>query len=439
MPRRNFYLLIGVTLFSLLCYWEGGGQRSRYGRMFRTFAQVMQEIEESYVEPVDDRELFEGALSGMTRQLDEYSSYINPEDFRELQEDLGKSFGGIGVQVTLDEETKQLTVMSPVVGTPAYEAGIVAGDKIIKINGESTEGFSLQDAVSRIRGEPGEPIDLTLLREGVAEPKDYRLERAAIHVDTVLGDVRDAHDQWNFFIDPSAKIGYVRITAFSEQTAEELNAVMEKLVEQQMRGLVLDLRNNPGGLLRSAVAISDLFIDHGKIVTTKGRRGEVLDDYEATSGEYLDFPMVVLVNQYSASASEIVAACLQDHKRAVVVGQRTWGKGSVQNIIGLEEGRSALRLTMASYWRPSGKNIHRGRDAKEEDEWGVKPNPGFVVKLEADEFQKMMAERRQRDIVRPRATNGSSMPLPVIPEHDPQLRRALEHLRQQMGSPSNAP
>ena len=438
MPRRNFYLLIGVSLVSLLCYWEGGGQRSRYGRMFRTFAHVMQEIEENYVEPVDDRELFEGALSGMTRQLDEYSSYINPEDFRELQEDLGKSFGGIGVQVTLDEETKQLTIMSPVVGTPAYEAGIVAGDKIVKINDESTEGFSLQDAVSRIRGEPGEPIRLTLLREGVAEPKEYELERAAIHVDTVLGDTRDLDDAWNYFLDEKSRIGYVRVTTFSEQTAEDLDAAIQWLVDRRMRALVLDLRNNPGGLLRSAVAISDLFIDGGKIVTTKGRRGEVLDDYEATSGKYLDFPMVVLVNQYSASASEIVSACLQDHKRAVVIGQRTWGKGSVQNIIGLEEGRSALRLTMASYWRPSGKNIHRGRDATEEDEWGVKPNPGFEVELEPEAFQKMMAERRQRDVVRPHEVGDSLEPLPDRPENDPQLDRAVEYLHEQLRQPSQA-
>jgi carboxyl-terminal processing protease len=438
MPRRNFYLLIGLSLVSLLCYQEGGGQRSRYGRMFRTFSHVMQEIEENYVEPVDERKLFEGALSGMTRQLDEYSSYINPTDFRELQEDLGKSFGGIGIQVTLDEETRQLTVMSPVVGTPAYEAGIVAGDKIVKINDESTEGFSLQDAVARIRGEPGESVRLTLFREGAAEPKEYELKRAAIHVDTVLGDTRDAEDAWNFFLDDDARIGYVRVTAFSEQTADELDAAMTWLVNHRMRSLILDLRNNPGGLLRSAVAISDLFIDHGNIVTTKGRRGEVLDDYEATPGKYLHFPMVVLVNQYSASASEIVSACLQDHDRAVVIGQRTWGKGSVQNIIGLEEGRSALRLTMASYWRPSGRNIHRRRDAKEEDEWGVKPNPGFEVKLEPDEFQKLLTERRERDIVRPHMDEAGTEALPDVPQEDPQLRRALQYLRQQLEKPAEA-
>lgn len=433
MPRLNFYVLLGLSLVSLICYRQADVQRSRYGQMFHTFVNVMEQIEANYVEPVDERELFEGALTGMTRQLDEYSAYINPRDFTELQEDLGKAFGGIGIQVSLDDQTKQLTVMSPLVGTPAYEAGILAGDKIVEINGESTEGFSLQDAVGRIRGESGEEIGLTIVREGQPDPMEFLLERAEIHVDTVLGDTRHPDDRWNYFLAEEERIGYVRITAFSEQTTEELEEALVRLAEQNMQALILDLRNNPGGLLRSAVEICDLFIADGTIVTTRGRGGEVLEEFEAMGpGTYQGFPMVVLVNKYSASASEIVAACLQDHDRAVVIGERTWGKGSVQNIISLEGGTSALKLTMASYWRPSGENIHRGRNAKEEDQWGVLPNEDFEVPLEPEEFQQMMKERRQRDVVRGNGSAKSAEPEVEPVEHDPQLEKAVEYLEEQL-------
>ena len=343
MPRRNFYLLMGLTVFSLACYQQAGAHRSRYGRMFQTFVDMMDQIDSNYVEPVDRRELFENALSGMTRGLDEHSGYIAPRAYTELQEDLGKAFGGIGIQVSLDEETRQLTVMSPVVGTPAYEAGIIAGDRIMEINGESTEGFTVQDAIARIRGKPGQGIELTILREDEKEPRKFQLVRAEIHVDTVLGDTHEADGTWSYFLEGQPGIGYVRITAFSEQTGKELKRALEWLGERKLRGLILDLRNNPGGLLRQAVEVADLFVDEGPIVSTRGRNGEVLEEYDASRpGTFRGFPMVVLVNKFSASASEIVAACLQDHHRAVVVGERTWGKGSVQNIIPLEGGTSAL-------------------------------------------------------------------------------------------------
>lgn len=433
MPRRNFYLLMGLTVFSLACYQQAGANRSRHGRMFQTFVDMMDQIDANYVEPIDRRELFENALSGMTRGLDEHSGYIAPRAYTELQEDLGKAFGGIGVQVAVDKETDQLMVMSPVAGTPAYEAGVMAGDRIMEINGESTEGFTVQDAIARIRGKPGQEIELTILRETEQEPRKFQLVRAEIHVDTVLGDTHGLDGTWSYFIEGQPGIGYVRITAFSEQTGKELKLALEWLEEHNLRGLILDLRNDPGGLLRQAVEVADLFVDEGHIVSTRGRDGEVLDEYKASaSGTFRGFPMVVLVNKFSASASEIVAACLQDHHRAIVVGERTWGKGSVQNIIPLEGGSSALKLTMATYWRPNGQNIHRHKNDKDVDQWGVRPDPGYEVLLETEEFQKMVTERRKRDIVRGNGNGGSSDG--AAPELDRQLLRALECLKEQIAS-----
>jgi carboxyl-terminal processing protease len=223
--------------------------------------------------------------------------------------------------------------------------------------------------------------------------------REVIEVETVLGDKRNDKDEWNFMLDTDKKIGYVRLTAFSRNTADELESALKDLKAQGMKGLVLDLRFNPGGLLKSAIDISDLFIAEGKIVSTKGRNTAEREVKARKPGTFEDFPMAVIVNRYSASASEIVSACLQDHKRAVVVGERTWGKGSVQNIIEMEDGQSALKLTTAAYIRPSGKNIHRYPDAKESDQWGVMPDKGFDLKLNDDELSDLVKVRRDRDLL----------------------------------------
>ena len=432
MPRRSLYAILIVTAVSLLCYQKAdSAHRRRYGRMFTTFTDILDEVESKYVEEVDERELFEGALSGMVSQLDDYSAYINPQAYEELEETLEQKFGGIGIQVSFDE-LKVLTVMSPLVGTPAYTAGIRAGDKILEIEGESTEGFTMQDAVNRLRGEPGEKVQLKVLHQGDTEPVEFEIARAIISVESVLGDTRKEDGSWDFMLQGTSGIGYARINSFSEKTTTELKAALDSLSAQGMRGLILDLRNNPGGLLESAVEICDLFVDRGTIVTTRGRGGKELQAFRATtSGGYEDFPMVVLVNRYSASASEIVAACLQDHKRATIVGQRTWGKGSVQEVFLLEGGKSALKLTMASYWRPSGKNIHRTRKSTEQDEWGVRPNEGFVIPLEGEDFEKWIVDRRDRDVLKSGQT-VSPAETGTAKRFDPQLDRALEALRQQL-------
>jgi carboxyl-terminal processing protease len=321
-------------------------------------------------------------------------------------------------------------VMSPLFGSPAYEAGILAGDQILKIDGQATQGLSLKDAVERLRGKLGEPVTLTVLHEGKKEPVDLTIVRAVIKVNTVLGDTRNADGSWNFFLQGRDRIGYLRITSFAENTADEMREALQWLVDHQMQGLILDLRNDPGGFLDKAVEICDMFIDSGVIVTTRRRHGEVCQTFEATgSGAHSGFPMAVLINKFSASASEIVAACLQDHNRAVLVGQRTFGKGTVQELIHLEAGQGVLKLTTASYWRPSGKNINRHKGAGEKDDWGVRPNPGYQVMIEGDALTKLALERVRRDVFQPtngnRAKASEEESLTTI---DPQLAKAVEYV-----------
>ncbi len=277
-------------------------------------------------------------------------------------------------------------------GTPAYEAGVLAGDLIVKIDGKSTENLRMNEAVDLIQGDPGQKITLTVLHENAREPVDITITRAIIEVQSVLGDRRKSDNllAWDFMLDKENKIGYLRLTNFTKTASKELRDAIAELQRDGVRGLILDLRNNPGGLLKEAREVSDLFLTGGRIVSTRGRNHKE-EIYDAKSEGTLllpaeKYPLVVLVNKYSASASEIVAAALQDHQRAVIIGERTYGKGSVQNIIEMHEGRdpSALKLTTASYWRPSGKNIHRFPDSKDTDDWGVRPNDsGYKLTPEA--------------------------------------------------------
>jgi carboxyl-terminal processing protease len=290
-------------------------------------------------------------------------------------------------------------VIAPMVGTPAYEAGVLAGDLIMEIDGQSTEGMNPDKAVEVLTGRPGTTVKLAVLHEGTEKAETLSMTRAIIDVPSVLGDNRKSDDAWDFMLDKENKIGYIRITSFIQNTTEELKKALDELKTEGMKALILDLRDNPGGLLGAAVEVSDLFVDEGLIVSTKGRN-TISKSYEAEKeGTYDNFPIVVLINQNSASAAEIVSACLQDHNRAIVIGQRSYGKGSVQNIIDLEDGKSVLKLTVATYQRPSGKNIHRFKNAKDSDEWGVSPNPGMEVKLTTSQYTSWLLARRDRDLV----------------------------------------
>jgi carboxyl-terminal processing protease len=433
MPRRTLWLIVAVVIVSLACYERA--ERNPYGRWF---AEALDTIDRYYVEPVDEQKLFEGALGGMVGRLDEYSAFLPPSQAPQFQQALDQQYGGIGIEVTLEGDQKQLTVMSPLVGTPAYKAGVRAGDKIVAIDGRSTANRPLDEIVHWLRGKPGDPVTIAVLRQGHEQPIDFDLVRARIKVDSVLGDLRDADGIWNFFLTGEDKIGYVRINSFGESTVAELGEALQWLSRRGCRGLILDMRNNPGGLLQAAEEVCDLFLPKGAvIVTTRGRDAQVRNEARATgAGKYQELPLVVLVNDKSASAAEIVAACLQDDHRAPVIGERTWGKGTVQNVIPLEGGRSLLKLTIASYWRPNGKNIHRLASSKADDEWGVKPSPGCEVKLDDKQNARWLEKRRQRDVL-PLANSSPGETATAGPEgspvdFDPQLERAVQVLKESL-------
>ncbi len=308
-------------------------------KLYELLADTIDQVERNYVKEVDRRELIEAAIRGVLAKLDPYSTYIAPDEVQAFRAEIESEFGGIGIQIEMDDG--QLTILSPIYGTPAYRAGLLAGDRIVEIEGKTTDGLTIDDAVRMLKGEEGVSVTLAVIHPGKEAKVRVTLKRERIHVDTVLGDRRKPDGQWDFMLDPKLRIGYVRLTAFSRDTAGQLRQALKQLQAEKLRGLILDLRFNPGGLLTAAVDTSGLFISEGRIVSTEGRNSpkQVFDAHK--DGTFEGFPMVVLVNRFSASASEIVAACLQDHHRAVIVGERTWGKGSVQNLIDLEDGRSA--------------------------------------------------------------------------------------------------
>jgi carboxyl-terminal processing protease len=309
-----------------------------------SFADVLAIVQKNYVDEIGTQKLIEGAINGMLSALDPHSAYLTPESYHELQVDTEGSFGGLGIEITLREGV--LTVVSPIEDTPAHQAGIQAGDQIIKINAELTKDMSLVEAVKKMRGPQGSTVVISVRREGVPRLLDFRLTREVIKIKSVKARTLEKG------------YVYVRLTQFQDQTIRDLEGALDRLVQEngQLEGIVLDLRNNPGGLLSQAVKVADLFLDAGLITYTEGRLDNQKQKYFAHPGGYTDLPMVVLVNSGSASASEIVAGAVQDHGRAVVLGTQTFGKGSVQTILPLENG-AALRLTTAMYYTPNGRSI----------------------------------------------------------------------------------
>lgn len=376
---------------------EQAEKDAEYYEMFKVLADTMDQVERNYVKDISRRELMEAAIRGVLEKLDPYSNYISPDEISRFKTAVDNQFGGIGIQI--DVRHGRLTVVSPLVGSPAYRAGLQAGDVIVEIDGSSSVDIDRDEAVRRLKGEAGTSVEITLVHPPKSARRTVKIEREIIHIETVLGDQRDDHDRWDFMLDRQKKIGYIRIVSFGRDTFRDLREAMKQLDKQHLRGLVLDLRFNPGGLLASAIEVADLFLSEGEIVSTAGRNSPKRSWSARKPETYEGFPMVVLVNRYSASASEIVSASLQDHKRALVIGERTWGKGSVQNVIELEEGKSALKLTTASYRRPSGHNIHRFPDSKESDVWGVMPDAGYEIKLNDAELGRLVADRRERDIL----------------------------------------
>ena len=418
MPRQNLYSIVMVGAVSLLCWQVSQGARPKdeVSELYGVFVDAVEQVQQNYVRPVTRRELMESALRGMLSDLDPHSTYINTSQWKTFRKQIEGKFGGVGMTVEIDEDSKRLKVVAPMVGTPAYSAGVMAGDIILDIDGKTTEGMTIEKAVDALQGQPGTPVKLNVLHEDPEKAEVLTLTRANIEVPSVMGDRRKPNDEWDFMLDKGKKIGYVRITNFIQDTTDHVKDALDELKKEGMKGLILDLRDDPGGLLSAAVEIADLFVEDGKIVSTRGRNVAEKTFEARKEGTYTGFPMAVLVNHNSASASEILSACLQDHDRAVVIGERSFGKGSVQNILELEDGNSVLKLTVASYWRPSGKNIHRFKNAKETDEWGVSPSPGLEVKLTRDEYHDWFLARRDRDFLSSR--NKGKVDKPKADEKD---------------------
>jgi carboxyl-terminal processing protease len=419
MSRWNLAWLVGAcaaTLFALSLTATAQREANRPGKHdnLKLLVDVLDDVQLKYVKELDQekmRELVENMINGGLEKLDPHSAFINQDEFRQFQQQSEGHFGGVGIRLGLDRGG-QFMVESPIPGTPAYDAGVMAGDLILKVDGKSIEQMSLRKVVELIQGEPGSDITLTLLHENGKEPVDKTMKRAEIKIESVMGDQRmqDNLKEWDFWIDHDTKVAYVRINSFAQTTVDELTKVVERLQAAGMRGLIVDLRNNPGGLLTAAVEVSSMFLKEGEsVVTTKGRGGVLNEAFNASHKNPKiksdGYPVAILINRYSASASEIVSAALQDHFRAVIIGERSYGKGSVQNLIYMENKTSALKLTTASYWRPSGRNIHRFPDSKEEEDWGVKPSKGYEVKLSAEERAEYYKYRRERDVVRRQGDN----------------------------------
>lgn len=369
MGRRfSGYIFFTILLGALLSFSPCAAALTEEGyKYLHSFAEVLHQVEENYVEPVNEKDLIMGAVKGMLMTLDPHTVYMSPDVYKELKVESVGRFGGVGVEVTLQKNW--LTVVTPVEGSPAWKAGVKPGDRIVRIDGVSTKGITLSDAVTMMRGRVGSGITLTLMREGNKHPFDVHLRRTVIKVPSVA--VEDLGDGYL----------YARISAFQERTSSDLKKALHKAREKgDVKGLIIDLRNNPGGLLGQAIEIADFFIDYGVIVSTKSRSREI-SRYDAKPGEKEPaYPIVVLINGGSASASEVLAGALKDYSRAIIIGTQSFGKGSVQSIIELSNG-AAMKITVAKYYTPSGQSIQ-----------GFGITPHVVVKEEEDDGSEKTKE-----------------------------------------------
>ncbi len=430
---RKFSLLVAGALMGAsamsLVYGGVGSPANAAGsetyRQLAVFGDIFERVRAQYVTPPDDKSLVENAINGMLTSLDPHSSYLNPEAAKDMRVQTKGEFGGLGIEVTMENEL--VKVITPIDDTPAAKAGVLAGDFIAKIDGEEVRGLTLNDAVEKMRGPVNTPIKLTILREGADKPIEVTVVRDIIKVKAVKYRVEN-------------DVGYMKITSFTEKTFDDLDNAIETIKKDipadKLKGYVLDLRLNPGGLLDQAVSVSDTFLDRGEIVSTRGRDPKDVSRFDSRPGDMIDGkPLIVLINGGSASASEIVAGALQDHRRATVVGTQSFGKGSVQTIIPLAE-NGALRLTTALYYTPSGKSI-QGK--------GITPD----VKVE----QPLPDDLKGRDLTRGESDlkghikgqeesdegSGSAAYVPPEAKDDIQLNYALDLLRGVKTDPSFPP
>ncbi len=374
--------------------WERTGHASETYEELKTFSEVLTQVQKHYVDDTKVKDLVQGAIRGMLSTLDPHSAYMTQDMYKEMQVETKGEFGGVGIQIGVKDN--RLAVIAPIEGTPAHRAGIKAGDFITKVNDESTKDLTLMDAVQKMRGPKGTKVHLTIQRDGATDPMMFSLVRDTIKIESVKSKVIDN------------TVGYVRLTQFQEATGRDLSRAIRQFREQKVQGTILDLRNNPGGLLTAAVDVSEQFVGNGKlIVYTKGREGKKDEWFSKTKETLEDSPMIILVNEGSASASEIVAGALQDWGRAVIVGTTTFGKGSVQTILPLGDG-SGLRLTTAKYYTPKGRSIQST---------GITPD--IVVKLQPQTVAKAGEKETKEKEGEVKTGKPSSAKEPPQPQQKP--------------------
>jgi len=406
----------------------------------RYVAEGLTAIDQGSLEPVPSRELFSGAMDGMVKVLrrhgDAHSQFLPEEEADPLRTEIRQQFGGIGVRLSFEEEPRRLVIAAPPdPGSPAARAHLLPGDHILMIDDQPTSELTMLQVIGRMRGQPGTKLRLTVQHKHESTPRTVELVREVIPIESILGDRRRADGTWEHRLEDDPRIAHVRIALFGDRTAAELSRILEKLTVSGAEAIVLDLRDNAGGALDAAVAVCKLFLPQDKlIVETRGRGDQLLERYQSTrNGKFLQLPLAVLVNHNSASAAEIVAACLQDHGRAFVFGERSFGKGTVQQLTPLESGRSLLKLTWASFWRPNGSPIHRTDDLREE-RWGVTPEPQHEVRLSPEEYAIYRKYRTARDLPGSRDNtvgNGASDTSDFV---DKQLRLAVVFLINSLGN-----
>jgi carboxyl-terminal processing protease len=392
MNRERFAWIASLALICMLAFHLPGSlaQRDDEYSFVRTLVDIHRQVSGNYVDDISEQKLREAAIDGMLSQLDPYSVYVPPAEQEQFDRMLEGSFEGVGIQLDqLDNGT--IEVVSPIDGSPAFEAGVMAGDVLLKVNGQELEGKRLPDVVNMIKGELNSEVTLTV-RHATGEVVDLTMKRQQIVVPTVKGYARNPDNTWDYFVSDTPKIGYLRITQFTPETRDNLRGVIDELLRQQMKGLILDLRFNPGGRLDQAVLVIDDFLDEGVIVKTRGRSRPERTEHASVPDTLPAFPMIVLVNEHSASAAEIVAGSLMDNRRALVIGERTYGKGSVQELIPLDGNSGELKLTVAYYYLPSGRLVHRKKDATD---WGVEPQ--IIIPMTDAEERAMMQDRMEQE------------------------------------------
>lgn len=433
--RKKIFLFSALIVILPLIFGAsiGFGQKDTaskndYYREIEQFANVLSIIQSDYVDAdkIEPKKLIYGAMQGMVSSLDNHSQFMEPDEFREMKSETEGEFGGLGIEIAIKDGL--LTIVAPIEGTPAAKAGILAGDRMVKIDGKSTRDIKLNEAVKKLRGRPGTSVSITILREEENKLLDFTLTRALIKIDSV----KEAK-----IIDQESKIGYIKLAEFQEKTAIDLDLALAKLKAEGMQALVLDLRNNPGGLLDVSVDVSSRFILKGEvIVSTKGRMNSQDAVFKSQGKDlYIDFPLVVLVNKGSASASEILAGAIQDHHRGIILGTKTFGKGSVQTVIPLRDG-SALRLTTAKYYTPNNKTIQGEGivpDVVVEKE-KVMPQKEDSIFDEIEQLKPQQAESRkkppEKQTEKPKETKIEGLKSGKEKEpYDSQLARAADLLK----------